>query len=50
MAQRRITDVATQTRFGPALQRLADTYTDGDTDLTPAEVPARRGEPLAELE
>ena len=35
LAQRRITDVATQTRFGPALQRLADTYTDGDTEPLP---------------
>lgn len=43
LAQRRITDVATQTRFGPALQRLADTYTDGDTDLAWPRITLWRG-------
>ena len=43
LAQRRITDVATQARFGPALQRLADTYTDGDTDLAWPRITLWRG-------
>ena len=43
IAQRRITDVATLPSYGSTLRRLAEAYTDGDTDLAWSRITLWRG-------